>query len=439
MKQTISLMAALALFLAAGCGGDTQDRAEEIGTSEWDTTSTGVGADEDIGAIEQDEYATSVQQNKTTAQSGAGGQGAVATQTQSSQQSSLSAQSRMQGQGSERQVERILTDLGLSQEEISELSQANFEQEQVQEKLKEQFSERAAISEEEANRQAEQFAQQIAMLKGREQEAWGAGKQAGQQGQQASSKDSATVLVHEEELKVGKREVPAGGVLIEKDVVTEQVQKPVELERERINIERLSAEEAQKLGADEAQRLAEDRVYIPLKKEEAVVEKETEVVGGVRVEKQSDVQQQTVQGEVKREELDIQRQQQAQGGQRAQQFEQGQAQQQPETELSKRVRVQLIRTEQNPQGILNEQQAKQIKLQDKDGVLIIMGTVSDERTKQQIETRVKQTSGVRSVENKLQVQGQGGQQGVQQGGAQGQNSQGQTGQGQYSAPGRTDR
>ena len=58
---------------------------------------------------------------------------------------------------------------------------------------------------------------------------------------QASSKDAANVKLHEEQVKIGKRQVDAGGVRLRKIIRTETVNQPVELQREEIVVERVPA------------------------------------------------------------------------------------------------------------------------------------------------------------------------------------------------------
>ncbi len=60
------------------------------------------------------------------------------------------------------------------------------------------------------------------------------------------------LILHEEELKVGKREVAAGQVEIRKVVHTKTFQVPVELRREDVTIERVSAGELGGVVADDA-------------------------------------------------------------------------------------------------------------------------------------------------------------------------------------------
>jgi uncharacterized protein (TIGR02271 family) len=112
----------------------------------------------------------------------------------------------------------------------------------------------------------------------------------------------AEVPLSEEEVKVGKRSVGAGEVNLQKKVSTEQVNVPVELKREDVVIERVPAHETEPAGKEPFQ---EERVEVPLSQEEPVVEKETRVVGGVRVRKTEGTERETIQESVRREDVDI--------------------------------------------------------------------------------------------------------------------------------------
>ena len=74
----------------------------------------------------------------------------------------------------------------------------------------------------------------------------------------------------EEELAIGKREISAGEVEIDKDVETEHVRRPVELRHDEVEIERRPIEDGQH-GREASFR--EEEIHIPLTEEEAVVEK----------------------------------------------------------------------------------------------------------------------------------------------------------------------
>jgi uncharacterized protein (TIGR02271 family) len=109
------------------------------------------------------------------------------------------------------------------------------------------------------------------------------------------------VPLSKEEVKVGKRTVGAGEVKLHKNTSTEQVNVPVELKREDVVIERISADEA-KPGQEP---FREEHIEIPLSREEPVVEKKTHVTGGVRVRKTEGTEQRTVQENVRREDVDV--------------------------------------------------------------------------------------------------------------------------------------
>jgi uncharacterized protein (TIGR02271 family) len=140
--------------------------------------------------------------------------------------------------------------------------------------------------------------------------AQGAGKQQGQQ--QAGRGDggtqqAATVQLHEEQVKVGKREVEAGGVKLRKVVRTETVNQPVELKREEIVVERVSGSQAGLKEQPGCEGFKEQDIYIPLRREEAVVEKESRVREEVRVSKKAETERQNISQQVRKEDVEIQR------------------------------------------------------------------------------------------------------------------------------------
>jgi uncharacterized protein (TIGR02271 family) len=124
----------------------------------------------------------------------------------------------------------------------------------------------------------------------------------GTQPRESGDEIAAEVPLSEEEVKVGKKPVSAGEVNLQKKVSTEQVNVPVELKREDVVIERVPAHEMEPAGKEPFQ---EHRVEVPLSREEPVVEKETRVVGGVRVRKTEGTERETIQESVRREDVDI--------------------------------------------------------------------------------------------------------------------------------------
>jgi uncharacterized protein (TIGR02271 family) len=124
----------------------------------------------------------------------------------------------------------------------------------------------------------------------------------GTQPQASGDEIAAEVPLSEEKVKVGKRAVGAGEVKLHKKVSTEQVNVPVELKREDVVIERVPAHEMEP-GAKEL--FQEERIEVPLSREEPVVEKKTHVTGGVRVRKTEGIELETVHESVRREDVDI--------------------------------------------------------------------------------------------------------------------------------------
>jgi len=119
---------------------------------------------------------------------------------------------------------------------------------------------------------------------------------------QRPEQEETRLQLTEEELKVGKRHVEYGGVRLRKIVRTETVTQPIELLREEIVIERVPADEPCRPGEKAFQQ---EEIYIPLRREEAVVQKEGHVTEEVRARKQTHTERQTISEQVRREEIQV--------------------------------------------------------------------------------------------------------------------------------------
>jgi uncharacterized protein (TIGR02271 family) len=117
----------------------------------------------------------------------------------------------------------------------------------------------------------------------------------------AQSQDEASMTLSEEEVKIGKRRVEVGGVRLRKVIRTETVNQPVELQREEIEIERVPAEGAEAVGP----AFEGNEVFIPLRREEPVVEKKTRAREQVRARKKSTVESGTVSETVRKEDVEV--------------------------------------------------------------------------------------------------------------------------------------
>jgi uncharacterized protein (TIGR02271 family) len=110
----------------------------------------------------------------------------------------------------------------------------------------------------------------------------------------------AEVVRSEEELSVGKRTVEHGRVEVTKRVETEEVELPVELEREVLAVER------EPIGEHvEAHEFREQSIEIPLHAQEPVVRKD--VVAKERITVGTDVEthSEPIADEVRRERVEV--------------------------------------------------------------------------------------------------------------------------------------
>lgn len=118
------------------------------------------------------------------------------------------------------------------------------------------------------------------------------------------SADSKTLTLSEEELRVGKRQTSAGDVGVRKTVDTEHVQKTVPVSREEVTIERRPIQAGAATGAD----IGEDEIRIPLTQEELVVDKRVVGKEEIVIKKQTITEDQTVEADLRRERVDIDKQ-----------------------------------------------------------------------------------------------------------------------------------
>ncbi len=122
-----------------------------------------------------------------------------------------------------------------------------------------------------------------------------------QPGDDLEDEDELRVQRVEEELRAGTREREAGGVHVRKRVRTEREQLRVPKRREEVHVERVPVEGRE---ASEAE-IGEDEVFMPVTEEEVVVEKRPEVKEEIRVRKDVVQDEELVEEDVRREEVDI--------------------------------------------------------------------------------------------------------------------------------------
>jgi uncharacterized protein (TIGR02271 family) len=127
----------------------------------------------------------------------------------------------------------------------------------------------------------------------------------GQTQQRAGDQGTMRVPVHEERLEVDKRSGELGEVAIRKTVETEDVVVPVELRREEVQVHERDIDDRQVAAGAIDNAFQEQTIRVPVRGEEAIVEKQIYVTGEVEIDKTERVERQEVRDTVRREHVDI--------------------------------------------------------------------------------------------------------------------------------------
>jgi uncharacterized protein (TIGR02271 family) len=112
--------------------------------------------------------------------------------------------------------------------------------------------------------------------------------------------DEQSTTRSEEELRVGKRSVDAGSVRLRKWVETEPVQANISLTRETVHVNREPIDEVV-TGAE----IGEQTIDVPLRDEEAVVDKQVVARERISLDKDAEERTETVSDAVRRERVEI--------------------------------------------------------------------------------------------------------------------------------------
>ena len=118
---------------------------------------------------------------------------------------------------------------------------------------------------------------------------------------QYGDRERTTLRRAEEELRIGKREVQAGEVVVGKHVETERVSEPVTVQRERVHVERRPVTDAMSARAE----IGPDEIRVPVVEEELIVEKRPVVKEELVISKERVEDTETVETELRREEFDV--------------------------------------------------------------------------------------------------------------------------------------
>jgi uncharacterized protein (TIGR02271 family) len=127
------------------------------------------------------------------------------------------------------------------------------------------------------------------------------GQQGGTSAQQGSGEIKVPIV--EEQLNVGKRQVELGEVELQKKVTQEQVNIPVELRREEVHVQEVDIPD-RPIQAGEA-AFQEGTIRVPVRGEEAQVNKQAVVTGEVVVNKNVVTEQQQVADTVRKERVTV--------------------------------------------------------------------------------------------------------------------------------------
>lgn len=117
--------------------------------------------------------------------------------------------------------------------------------------------------------------------------------------------DAVRLMLAEEALSIGRRQVPAGEVDVRKTVETERVRQTVPVMHEEVTVERRPA-----TGMDAATaqvEVTEDEIRIPIFAEEVVVEKRVVAREEYIVRRRQVTETQTVEADLRRERLEVDR------------------------------------------------------------------------------------------------------------------------------------
>lgn len=117
------------------------------------------------------------------------------------------------------------------------------------------------------------------------------------------SEEERRMTLSEEELAVGKREMAAGEVEIDKTVETRHVREPVQTRHEEVTVERRPLEPGMRADA----RIGEEEIHVPLTEEEVVASKRVVPKEEIVASKREVVENQTVEADLRRERASVHR------------------------------------------------------------------------------------------------------------------------------------
>ena len=116
-----------------------------------------------------------------------------------------------------------------------------------------------------------------------------------------TNENEQTLTLSEEQLAIGKRQVQTGEVEVNKRVETQHVREEVPLMREEVTVERRPVQAGSQTNA----QIGEQEIRVPIREEEAVVQKRAVAKEQVIIRKQPVTQTKTVEADLRRERLEV--------------------------------------------------------------------------------------------------------------------------------------
>jgi len=123
--------------------------------------------------------------------------------------------------------------------------------------------------------------------------------------QNMAAEGQIRVPVVEERLDVEKRQGELGSVDVRKTVETEQVNIPVELRHEEVSVNEVNVRDRPVAAADMDNAFQEGTIRVPVRGEEAIVQKEAFVTGEVVIDREMKTERQTVSDTVRKERVNV--------------------------------------------------------------------------------------------------------------------------------------
>jgi uncharacterized protein (TIGR02271 family) len=114
-------------------------------------------------------------------------------------------------------------------------------------------------------------------------------------------REAARVTRAEEELRIGKREVEAGEVVVNKTIDTEHVREPIQRRVERVRVERRPVQAGSTTEAD----MTPGEIRVPIVEEELVVEKRPVVKEEIVLTRDVDTETEVVEADVRKERVEV--------------------------------------------------------------------------------------------------------------------------------------